>query len=300
MLPAYQKIEQFYSSVSQQMIGHHVYVTEKVDGSQISFGIINNELMIRSRHNSIPLMNPPKMFQEAVGSIVALCETQRLTPGLVYRGEYLSKPKHNVITYARVPEHNIILYDVDTWKFPLEDTSFCSPFEYVPFIWSCNFEDITQEMLDEWLDRESILGGSKIEGVVIKAYSVIDSRNNQPIMVKYVSPRFKEIAKQPQNDSKMDVFSQLAEMYGTEARYQKAYQHLQEQGKITDTLKDIGPLIGEVCRDIHEECGDEIKEKLSQWAWKLLGKRFTVGVPDFYKKKLAELYPPIEEVRDEN
>ena len=89
-------------------IGHHaiqglleadVLVEETVDGSQFSFANLDGELVCRSRGKDIILDAPEKMFTKAIEVITELYATHQLHEGWVYRAEYLSKPKHNVITY---------------------------------------------------------------------------------------------------------------------------------------------------------------------------------------------------------
>lgn len=43
-----------------------VIVQEKIDGSQISFGVIDGEISIRSKGADIYPESPPKMFKKAV------------------------------------------------------------------------------------------------------------------------------------------------------------------------------------------------------------------------------------------
>jgi hypothetical protein len=287
MIPAYPKIEQFHSSVTQMMLGHDVVIQEKVDGSQISFGVFDGQLQARSHHQQIDLVNTPKMFNDAVAALNAMNFMGGIRPNVVYRGEYLNTKKHNTLTYGRIPNHNIILFDRDDLNGVLTQ---CNEnyFEVVPLFWYGKFEEITQELLDELLQRESILGGTTIEGVVIKCYDVLDERTGRPIMVKYVSDEFREKnGAEHKVQSKAGIFTQFGEIYGTPARFQKAYQHLKEQGKVKDELSDIGPMIGEVCRDVAVECGEEIKEKIFKWAWKLITRKVSARVPAWYKKKLV-------------
>ena len=53
---------------------------------------------------------PEGMFKTGVEQIKSI--QHLLTPNWIYRGEYLSKPKHNTLCYDRVPEKNIIIYDI--------------------------------------------------------------------------------------------------------------------------------------------------------------------------------------------
>ena len=87
-----------------------VIVEEKVDGSQFSFGRFDGDLKLRSKGKDIIPDAPEKMFQKAVDTVMAL----DLVDGLTYRGEYLSKPKHNALAYERVPKGNVIIFDINT------------------------------------------------------------------------------------------------------------------------------------------------------------------------------------------
>ena len=65
-------------------------------------------------------------------------------------------------------------------------------FEVVPLFGIGPFGDVSQEMIDDIMKNQSILGGQLIEGLVIKCYDVFDSRD-KTLMCKYVRPEFKEM-----------------------------------------------------------------------------------------------------------
>ena len=68
-----------------------VYVEEKIDGSQISFGVDEDGVLhIRSRGAIIHVEAPPKMFAAGVAEILEIAD--KLRPSWTYRGEYLAKP----------------------------------------------------------------------------------------------------------------------------------------------------------------------------------------------------------------
>jgi hypothetical protein len=52
--------------------------------------------------------------------------------------------------------------------------------------------------------------------------------------------------------------------------------------------KDIGLLVKEVPKDIRDECEDEIKEILFSHFWSKISRGVIRGLPEWYKKKLAE------------
>jgi hypothetical protein len=79
----------------------------------------------------------------------------------------------------------------------------------------------------------------------------------------------------------------LIQAHRTPARWNKAVQHLREEGKLTQTPKDIGPLIKEVQRDVFAECTEDIKEALFKWAQGQISRGVIAGLPEFYKQELA-------------
>ena len=74
----------------------------------------------------------------------------------------------------------------------------------------------------------------------------------------------------------------------TEARWHKAVQHLREVGKLEESPRDIGMLIAEVKQDILTEETDFIKDKLYEWAKDRVTRAAVHGLPEWYKKMLAE------------
>ncbi len=89
-----------------------VTVEEKVDGSQFSFGLFGGEIKMKSKNNEFVGSDTEKMFNLAKAAVEA--RTSLLREGWTYRAEYLSKPKHNVLAYSRVPESNLIIFDINT------------------------------------------------------------------------------------------------------------------------------------------------------------------------------------------
>jgi hypothetical protein len=86
-----------------------VLVEEKVDGSQFSFGRFGGELRVRSKGRQFDPDAADKLFASAVAHVAQL----DLRDGYTYRGEVLSKPKHNVLAYGRVPAGNVIIKQGD-------------------------------------------------------------------------------------------------------------------------------------------------------------------------------------------
>ena len=268
-----------------------VLVEEKVDGSQFSFGIIDGEFQARSRGQQQDVNGgADKMFHAAIEAMREL----PLTPGLIYRGELLTKPKHNTLVYDRVPEKNVVLYDIDRG---IED--FLSygekvveadhlGLEVVPILHEGVVSDF--EQMKGFLAETSFLGGVFIEGMVFKAYGRFGI-DGKTLMGKHVSEAFKEKhekAWRGENPANRDVIQLLCEELRNEARWTKAIQHLEERGELQNAPQDIGPLMKEVSVDIREEEADYIKQRLFDWAWKTIGRRITTGLPEWYKDRLAK------------
>jgi len=275
----------------QSIFSENVYVQEKVDGSQISFGRKDGVLQIRSKNNDIT-DNTPKMFQQAVSVIKGL----DLLDGYIYRGEYLSKLKHNTLTYARIPDGYIALFDICSTEIK-ED--YMPPayvsleahrlgLSCVPNFYNGMVYDLRQ--LKEFMAQESFLGGPKIEGVVVKSPTLLNV-DKKPMMAKLVSEAFKETHKttwKHDNPTDGDFVQSLTKMYCTEARWRKAVQHLRERGELDDSPKDIGALIKEIPLDILGDSKDNIKEQLFSFFWPKIKRGVTKGFPEWYKNQLAE------------
>lgn len=272
-----------------------VYAQEKVDGSQFSFGITEDgDLRARSRKQAIPVTpETGGMFQPALDTVLELAPL--LTPGHTYRGEFLGKPKHNTIAYERVPKGTIILFDIDQgdqdYLFPVEVASEAIRLglEVVPTL--ARYRDKpTLADLKALLDTDSLLGGVKIEGIVLKNYGQYGP-DKKVLMGKYVSEAFKEKHGgdwKKRNPTQNDVVLQIIDEYSTEARWRKAIQHLMEQGEIEGVVQDIPVVLREVAKDIHDEDGEAIKERLFKHFWKHISRGVTRGLPEFYKAWLLE------------
>lgn len=270
-----------------------VVVQEKVDGSQISFMKSDTgELFVRSKNKMIVLGAPEKLFNHAITSISNIADL--LTPGNVYRGEYLQKPKHNVLKYDRVPEGHIALFDI---QLSVGSEHYLDPtgvraealylgLDYVP---TMVVNKPSMELIEDLMKEDSFLGGTKVEGLVFKNYSMFDQTTGKALMAKHVSEAFKEkMTGKKYNTTNKDVIQALIGMYRTEARWQKAVQAMREVGGLKDSPEDIGQLIKYVNHDVLEECQEEIQEALFKWAWKKISRGIIAGLPEWYKQKLLE------------
>jgi len=294
MLHSYPNVYQLGHKLVSNVLDGYVLVQEKIDGSQISFGIDNlGDLRIRSKNKEIDIEHPNDMFRLAVEWIVK--NRSNLQAGWTYRGEYLQKSKHNTLAYSRVPINHIILFDicdgVESY-LPYSEVKAEAErigLEVVPLIAE---GELTEANIlarkDEWLSRESILGGTKVEGVVIKNYNVFTAEK-KVAMAKIVRSEFKEQNSSNWKDEHptlQDIVQRLIETYRTEARWSKAIQHLRDSGELQGEMKDIPLLMKEVSADVLKECKDEIVERLFAYAWPKIMKGITRGLPEWYKTQI--------------
>lgn len=270
-----------------------VEITEKIDGSQFIFGRVERELYCRSKGKMLILDAPEKMFTLAVEHVLSVQDN--LPDNAVYYSEYLKKPKHNSLAYDNVPKNHITLFGAvrnDKWASheELSEVAKCIDVDVVPLIYRGEIKK--PDEIFELIERESYLGGQNIEGIVVKNYNqpFFISDRVFPVMAgKYVSEKFKEKhqntwKKENTGKGKWQVF---CENFRTEARWEKAVQHLKESGNLEGSPRDIGGLIKEIQRDITEEEKDNIMEFL----WRQFGGELLRGAirgcPEWYKEELA-------------
>lgn len=292
-ISSYPKIYTIGHSAIKDIFDTEVVVQEKVDGSALSIMIKDGVLYCRSKRAEINLDYPNNLFKPAIDNIIEIKDG--LKEGWIYRGEAICKPKHNTLAYDRVPKRNVILYDIDTNGLSnylsyeeLQEESERLGLECVPQFYKGKVKSF--EQFKELLENISILGGQKIEGIVIKNYSRY-TPDGKTMMGKYVSERFKEVHNKTWKTKHLgqnDILTKIVESLKTETRWNKAIQHLREKNELTNTPKDIGLLLKEINNDTLEEESEYIKDKLLKWAWKNISRQLTKGFPEYYKEKLAK------------
>lgn len=273
-----------------------VEITEKLDGSQFGFGIVGGELVIRSKGAVINQSNPENLFNEGVAYIKSI---EGLLPNnMFFYGEYFKKPKHNTICYDRIPKHHIALFGVlnlpdmfNSNYMDLKRWADLFDIEPIPLLFSGIVKD--KEYLNSLMNFTSVLGGARVEGIVVKNYQrsiVINQDYILPITcAKLVSEEFKEVhrGRWKAEETKGGKLEQFYNSFRTPARWAKAVQHLKERGELTDTPKDIGALFKEVSIDIEAEEKEFIMEHLYLMFRKDLMKHATHGMPEWYKEQIA-------------
>ena len=290
-LRSYPKIYNLGHPAIDSLFDDPVVVQEKIDGSQFSFGKVNGEVVCRSRGKQLAVDAPEKIFQPSVLTVMRSCG--KLPEGYTFRGEAIARPKHNTITYDRVPLGNVVLFDVE-----------CAPNRFLPHSeiedWAVllgmeavrQFHEGRVNNLDEFkalLTNESQLGGSKIEGIVFKS-STLFGRDGKALMGKYVSEAFKEAHHESwgrANPQKGDILQQVIEGLRTEARWRKAVERSRDAGTLTHEPRDIGPLIQAIQDDVCEEEAETIMRAFWMWAKPHVRRGSTAGFAEWYKELLA-------------
>ena len=277
------------------LLSGEVEITEKVDGSQLGFGKVNGRLFVRSKGRELDLDTPDGMFIKAVDYVKTI--EDRLPDNYTFYGEYLQKPKHNTLAYDRVPTNGIALYGVynytskqhygyeaiETWAEKLD-------VDAVKLIHKG--EPTSEGILQMVKNTVSQLGGQNIEGVVVKVYKPWLFMGSIPLTVmagKYVTEEFKEVHNKnwkAENTGKGQLEVAVSK-FKSEARWNKAIQHLRDDGRLTGTPKDIGALFKEVRLDIETEEKENIKDILYVIFKENFLKESVNGLPQWYKEKLV-------------
>lgn len=290
VIHSYPKIYTIGHKMIKEIFSSQVLVEEKIDGSQLSFmKDIDDNLYFRSKNVDITLDAVPDLFQNAVNYLISIKD--KIRPNLIYRGECLKTNKHNVLAYQRVPKHNFIGFDIENVladfisDYSKKQELFSElDLETAPLLYEGNIN--SKEDLEQFLSTSPLLGGDKIEGVVVKNYNL--SLYDSGIMIgKYVADSFRESFKD-NIVSKSNVYEKLINSLKTENRWRKAVQHLQEAGKLENSMRDIPRLLQEVYNDVIEEESDYIKEFLYKSFIAEIKRGVTKGLPEWYKNYLLE------------
>lgn len=285
--------------------GARMVVEEKLDGSQFSFAKLNGQLLARSKGKQLDLDAPEKLFSKAVEHV----KTLDLPEAVIFRGEAITSNKHNTLCYQRTPPGYVVIFnamDALTGELlPHHHLADLLGFMSAPQFMELDGIDPIEavlEKLNSLLECESALGGPKVEGVVVKRTEHPIYYMDRPLFAKLVSPEFREkhkFAWKESNPKQGDVLLSIIESLATDTRFMKSVQHLQEDGRLTNELQDIGPLIKEVNKDVLEEEEEWIKEQLWKWAKQHIARGVGSRVPGWYKEHLVKEFVAADGAGDE-
>ena len=180
MISAFPKVFAIGTDYIKDIFNGEVEVSEKIDGSQIAWGKVKGELHIRSKGAALYKDYPEKMFAEGISYIKQIEDL--LPEGLIFYAEYLKTPKHNTLKYNRIPQNHLMLFAVMHANQKFDESHFWAEklgIEHVPILKIGNIGGAPE--LIEFLNYESILGGARIEGIVVKNYQIQFLLGGHPI-----------------------------------------------------------------------------------------------------------------------
>lgn len=291
MCSSYPKILIYnHAAMGSELFDGPVVIQEKYDGSQFSFWLDDSgKLRARSKRVELDINESTGLFALALGTVRRLAKLKMLREGFVYRAEAFAGPRHNSIKYGRVPTGGMVLYDIEvadgTQKYmTCDDVKTVAECFGVEPCRTYIYGEASPCELPCLLKHESTLGGSLIEGVVIKNYAKY-GRDGKVLMGKLVRAEFKE--QNRVTHAKAGAVETLIERFRCDARWRKAVEHLRDDGALTGEARDIPALLKEVQRDLVDEEGDEIKEALWSHYKREILRGVTKGLPEWYKSTLA-------------
>lgn len=298
VIPPFPKIFHLGDSKIYQILDGPIEITEKIDGSQFSFGVIDGELQYRSKGKTSKDQGgmDEKMFGPIVEYIKGIQD--RLPEGHVFHGEYLRTPEHNTLKYNKIPKNHFSLFgarnlEYDTCANYSGLCGFAMKFDVdvVPLIHEGPW-DKSAESIIELIKQESYLGGCQMEGVVVKNYAFkgeFAGKELPLIAAKFVSEEFKEKhGLNPEYMSKTNKVVAIGEQLRAPARWAKAVHNLRDAGELEGTPKDIGKLFKYASEDMIEEEKDWIKDQLFEAFIRDIRKISTGGLAQWYKEYLVK------------
>lgn len=311
---SYGKVLNFGHKQLKELLDEPVCVQEKIDGSQFSFWYDDEKDSIRFKSKNTILgcdVGSNALFDPAISAILEMnLDTKRMfDEQIVFRGECVSKLKHNSIKYERTPKNYVIIFDVekDGKILSHKEAKKISEefgFEFVPVYYEGYLKE---EEISKFLNEKSALGNDvPIEGVVVKRIDcnlfIHPFRNVtikeaspeelsffMPARMKLVSKEFREMNNANWKIEKKDsMFERIGQKYCSIQRWRKVIQHGLEDNKLTLTPKDIGYLIPKIIEDVIEEEMDNIKEDLYDASIKRIKGYFIKGFPEWYKENARD------------
>ena len=298
--PAVLHFDELSKAITPDQKGTFI-VEEKIDGSQFRFGIRDGKFCYGSKSVDFLQVHPAdKMFETGVESVcnaflVADKYLFNFADTITFFGEYLKKPQHNALRYDRVPKNNIIIFDIfyqDKFLPYTEKSALAEKlgFETVPLL--AQFDNFPKRSeVEQLMEKTSILGGEKMEGVVIKNYDIPFLMNGKvrPIFYKYVRDEFKEInSKNWKINNPQNPIEVISGLLNKDAIFRKAVQHLKDSGKCQNNMRDMVELINLVEEDLEKEFRSPISDALYNFYSRDIKKMLMKGLPEYYKKILYD------------
>ena len=263
----YIKIPHIGNRIIADIFDGEVEISSKIDGSNWRVLLSPDGLMYGSRKVDMPT---DQMFGVAIEQSERIyndVDWQDIGNEIMLFTEFLANPKHNTLTYDRVPLNHLYLFAAivddevqDTHQ--LELIADVLDVEPPHIIHTGTIENSDQ--LNAMLDTDSVLGGTTVEGIVIKNYNhnfdplVSPTFSHMPLTGKIVNESFKERNKAEWKLNK-SVIDNVCEQFLTVPRFNKAIQHVKEEGSLEGEKRDLKYLIPEFYNDLMKEEYEDIR-----------------------------------------
>ena len=283
--------------------GCRVIIQEKVDGSQLTITRKGDKLVYYNKNKKISGQGKPWL-----NSYISLNnKTHLFREGLFYHGEAM-KSIHSAklnLRYEREPRYFWIVYEIvrednttlspEEMKEVLKDTGI----ETVPILYDNKYEtchnyiDKAKQIIEliEDGDINSCLGNVPPEGVVLKVLNRDRGKGKiSTTRYKFVRVGFSETNRSKKQKlprlSQEEIIEGIGKIYDTDARKQKAAQHLEEQRKWkTKMSQNIGLMVNELDSDLLKECEQDIKNLLFIRFWPQISKAARGNISEFLDNK---------------
>ena len=296
----YPKILHIGAPLVATIFFNEVEVSEKLDGSQCRIELTDDAVMVGSKNQGIADHGMFEIAHEQGERIHSETDWRQFGSEITLFCEFLAEPKHNTIEYDRVPLNHLYLFGAMIGTDHMVTGGLIEMAKYLgidpPNIMGCELIESAEE-LKEFMTHESYLGGSPVEGVVIKNYNrtydplQVHSQEfiGYPMAAKYVREDFKVAnAKQWNTVSRKTGVDAIIEMFFVGERFQKTVQHLNEEGKITYTKKDLQYLIPEFFDDLMDEKKEAMTNMIMGDVFKVIKRRASHYVVQSYIEYLTE------------
>lgn len=307
----YPKVVSIGQKGMEELFADDVVITEKIDGNNVRIMNDGKALIFGSHRTILAKGNPDaKMFvpfldwvENNYDNLMRLIPKDCILFGEMAQNQCTLKYDKTyplvLFDIAKTTDYGLDFVDSEFQQKHLSEISGALNIPKVPIFYIGRIEKA--EQLAEFLERDSFLGRTKLEGIVIKNYSRLNQWNRQ-LFAKLVREEFREENKRvfKRVDFK-SIEEEIAERFFTRARLVKMVQKLKEEGKYEGHLRDIRHLVGDTPKDIYEENKEDIKEILFEHFWKRISRIVTGRVAPEYKKLLEEeLFETMAKKKEEN
>jgi len=259
-----------------------VTVQEKVDGSQFSFwkDVGSSTVSVASRNRM--LSGEESRFRVAVAHV----RTLDVPPGVIFRGEVVSKFRHNKIVYSRLPKHNLVLWDLvvlDAGSMPYNKRNLLKSmgerFDLEVVHEVCDpFKLTSADELTKLVEGPSAFGEER-EGIVVRCRAGV---------AKLVGQKMSEHVHRRPRDKGDDLAAFVAGSVNAERIIEKAAEWLRDEGMLEFKDSDIGKVIRTVHEDLDNEFSADMRDLLFRKMRKPIYAVISRNVATVYRKLLSE------------